>query len=189
MPNTSEPSASEDILILVNDQDIEIGNLSKVGCHSGKGKLHRAFSIFIFNHAGQLLLQQRSDKKPLWPLFWSNSCCSHPRQGESLENATQRRIKEELGLTCPLNFLYKFKYQAHYQDIGSEHELCHVFYGIHDGEVAVNSDEIADWCFLSIEDLSIDIQQNAEQYSPWFKMEWEKIQQEYLDSILARCNN
>lgn len=188
MQKTSETSTNEDMLILVNDQDIEIGSLSKVDCHLGEGTLHRAFSVFIFNQNGQLLLQQRSEKKPLWPLFWSNSCCSHPRQGESLENATQRRIREELGLNCPLNFLYKFKYQAHYQNIGSEHELCHVFYGFYDGEVTVNSDEIADWCFLSVEDLSIDLQQNAEQYSPWFKMEWETIGEQFLDSILSQHN-
>lgn len=178
--------SDEDPLILVDEMDQAIGSLSKRECHMGKGTLHRAFSLFIFNSNGDLLLQQRSTEKPLWPLYWSNSCCSHPRRGESMESATQRRVEEELGFSCELNYLYKFEYRAQYQDVGSEHELCHVFYGFYDGEIKADPDEIADWRFLPIEEVSRELKQNGESYSPWFKMEWETIEQKYLDAILSR---
>src|SRR3984885_16065783 len=116
-------------LILVDQTDREVGHMSKTECHQARGTLHRAFSLLIFNPAGELLLQQRSASKRLWPLYWSNSCCSHPRRAESMESATRRRLREELGLRCPLHFLYKFQYQAQFDPVGAEHELCSVFIG------------------------------------------------------------
>src|SRR5919108_4992020 len=101
-------------LIVVDEHDREIGSRSKSDCHSGAGILHRAFSIFVFNGDNELLLQKRSPSKLLWPNYWSNTCCSHPRRGESMERAVQRRLEQELGFTCALDFLYKFKYQAQY---------------------------------------------------------------------------
>ena len=98
-------------LILVDAADREIGHASKADAHVGKGILHRAFSLFVFNSAGELLLQQRAPGKPLWPGYWANSCCSHPRGGEDMETATQRRLSEELGFTCPLEFVFKFQYR------------------------------------------------------------------------------
>src|SRR5471030_3052775 len=91
-----------DALILVDEADRSLGFLSKSLCHEGRGILHRAFSLLIFNDAGDLLIQQRAAGKRLWPLYWSNSCCSHPRSGESMEAATQRRLRQELGIACPL---------------------------------------------------------------------------------------
>jgi isopentenyl-diphosphate delta-isomerase type 1 len=125
--NSLNLSADSDSLILVDDSDQDVGHLSKARCHEGKGILHRAFSLLIFNDAGELLIQQRSPRKRLWPLYWSNSCCSHPRSGESTEAATRRRLFEELGMVCPLKFLFKFQYQAQFDATGSEHELCSVF--------------------------------------------------------------
>ncbi|HLP44763.1 MAG TPA: isopentenyl-diphosphate delta-isomerase, partial [Candidatus Kapabacteria bacterium] len=107
-----------DTLILVDGKDNIVGYLDKGGCHEGEGVLHRAFSIFIFNSRGQLLLQRRSAAKPLWPLFLSNSVCSHPRRGESYEEATHRRLKEELGIETRVFFLFKFEYRASYGVIG-----------------------------------------------------------------------
>ncbi len=121
-----------DQLILVDASDRETGFLSKEECHQGAGRLHRAFSVFLFNRRGELLLQQRSAAKPLWPLYWSNTCCSHPRQGETVEAAARRRLAEELALSAELRFLYKFEYRAEYQQIGTEHELCWVFAGVAD---------------------------------------------------------
>src|SRR5665213_4027129 len=134
-----------DQLILVDDADSEVGQLGKADCHAGAGVLHRALSLFVFNSRNEFLLQQRSEHKRLWPNYWSNSCCSHPRAGESTTTAVHRRLMEELGLACPLKFLFKFKYQAQYDATGSEHELCSVFFGRSTTPVHPNRDEIAEW--------------------------------------------
>jgi isopentenyl-diphosphate delta-isomerase len=183
----SSPSES---LILVDDDDREIGFCTKAECHTGDGLLHRAFSVFLFNSDGQLLIQQRSEQKPLWPLFWSNSCCSHPRRSETVEDAAHRRVLEELNLTCELQFLYKFKYHARYLDLGSEHEFCRVFAGYTnqhgDGGIVAHPDEIADWRFVEPGELSRDIDTDADRFSPWLKMEWRRIQDDFLAGILTR---
>lgn len=176
-------SFDNEMLILVNENDVEIGWQNKVACHKGKGILHRAFSIFIFNDDGLVLMQQRSNQKALWPLYWSNSCCSHPRKGESIENAASRRLEEELGIKTILKFLYKFQYQASYKNIGSENELCSVFIGKSNGPVIVNENEVAQWKFIQINDLDKDITKNPQLYTPWFKMEWDRIRKEYWQEI------
>ena len=121
----------KDLLILVDESDEELGFKSKSECHQGNGQLHRAFSVFIFNPSGELLIQKRSRDKALWDLHWSNSCCSHPQKNEQMQLAVKRRLKEELGIECPVHYLYKFTYHAKYKDVGSEHELCHVLSLIH----------------------------------------------------------
>jgi isopentenyl-diphosphate delta-isomerase len=176
-------SFDDEMLILVNSKDEEIGWEDKTTCHMGNGILHRAFSIFIFNDQKELLIQQRSDQKLLWPLFWSNSCCSHPRKGESIESAAQRRLKEELGINTKLKFLYKFQYQAAFDDIGSENELCSVFVGKSNGPVDVNRNEIAEWKFIPIETLDRELAENPENYTPWFKMEWGRLRKTYWQEI------
>src|ERR1700680_3884821 len=122
-------AAGADALILVDESDRGVGTLSKTECHEGRGVLHRAFSLLIFGAGGELLIQQRSAAKRLWPLYWSNRCCSHPRSGETMEAAIHRRLYEELGLRCPLQFLFKFQYQAQFDETGAENELCSVFIG------------------------------------------------------------
>lgn len=179
-------SSASEALILVDDQDREIGSELKSLCHEGQGILHRAFSIFIFNQAGELLLQQRSESKPLWPLFWSNTCCSHPRLGETMDIAVSRRLKQELGFDCELTYLYKFRYQAPYGEIGAEHEYCWVFFGYYDGPVDANSSEIENWRFVDIKSLDQELESQPGRFTPWFKLEWAHIQQHYLDAILAR---
>ncbi len=172
-------------LILVDDQDQEIGYRSKTACHEGAGLLHRAFSVFLFNADGHLLLQQRSDAKPLWPLHWSNSCCSHPRRGESVEAAARRRVQEELGATCDPVYLYKFIYQASFGNAGSEHEYCWVLAGRLAGEVEIDPDEIADWRYVQPDTLTAEIAANADAFTPWLKLEWPRVSGEFLDQILA----
>src|SRR5271168_1634093 len=130
--------ADSDTLILVDAADCRLGSMSKARCHEGRGVLHRAFSLLIFNEAGELLLQQRAATKRLWPLYWSNSCCSHPRRAESMETAIHRRLHEELGLRCPLQFLFKFQYQAQFEAAGAEHEVCSVFIGRSSDSVRIN---------------------------------------------------
>ena len=168
-------SSPDENLILVDGNDLQLGEMSKLDCHKGDGILHRAFSIFIFNSAGELLLQQRSAGKPLWPLYWSNTCCSHPRTGESMEIATQRRLKEEVGINCPLEYLYKFEYQANYKNIGAEREICSVFVGHSDAPIDPNMEEIAATKFIGIDELSAELENNTGDYTPWFKMEWKEI--------------
>ena len=170
--------ASEE-LILVDENDRDLGSLGKEACHDGDGILHRAFSLFIFNSAGELLLQRRSEQKRLWPMYWSNSCCSHPRRGESMEIATTRRLAEELGQASELDFLFKFVYQAHFGDVGSEHELCWVYTGRSDDPVRVNRNEIAEWRYVYPDELDREMETSPEAFTPWFKMEWERIRREF----------
>ena len=179
-------SSGSEELILVDDQDQEIGSASKIECHEGSGILHRAFSIFVFNSENELLLQQRSESKPLWPLYWSNTCCSHPRRGETMDVAVSRRLRQELGFECELTYLYKFMYQAQFGDAGAEREFCSVYFGYYDGQVDANVSEIADWRFVDIKSLNEELEADADRFSPWFKLEWAHIQEHYLDAILAR---
>ncbi len=174
-----------DQLILVDGSDREVGHLGKADCHAGGGVLHRAFSLFIFNDRGELLLQQRSLHKRLWPNYWSNSCCSHPRVGESMTVAIHRRLMEELGLSCTLKFLFKFQYQAQYDESTSEHELCSVFFGRSAVQAQPNRAEIAGLRWVSAQDLHSQIEGAAERYTPWFKLEWERIRREHLEDILT----
>jgi isopentenyl-diphosphate delta-isomerase len=183
-PHIVDPIGGES-LILVDDADHEIGQMSKSDCHAGHGVLHRAFSLLIFNARDELLLQQRSDRKRLWPNFWSNSCCSHPRLGESMTTAIHRRLMEELGLRCTLDFLFKFKYQAQYDEQGAEHELCSVFFGRSTTPVHVNREEIADWRWISLPQLQQQLSDEADRFTPWFKLEWEQIRRNHLDDILS----
>jgi isopentenyl-diphosphate delta-isomerase len=172
-------SSEAEELILVDDRDHEQGFMSKAACHDGAGILHRAFSAFLFNPAGELLLQQRADSKRLWPGYWSNSCCSHPRRGESMATATSRRLAEELNIAAELSFAYKFRYQASYGKLGSEHELCHVFLGRIDAEVHANAEEITATRFVNAAVLDRELSENPERFTPWFKLEWDALATDY----------
>ena len=165
----------EDRLIVVNKKDEVLNFLPRSECHAGDGVLHRAFSIHIFNSDNQILLQRRSIHKELWPLFWSNSCCSHPRAGETNYDAAHRRLKEELGITARLEYHYKFTYQARYKDIGSENELCSVFIGQSDDTLKVDESEIAEWRYMDLDRLEHELKRNPEMFTPWFKMQWEQL--------------
>ncbi|HEY6515604.1 MAG TPA: isopentenyl-diphosphate Delta-isomerase [Steroidobacteraceae bacterium] len=182
----SDSPAEAESLILVDEADREVGYLSKARCHEGRGVLHRAFSLLIFNDRGDLLLQRRAAAKRLWPHYWSNSCCSHPRRTESMETAIHRRLREELGLTCSLRFLFKFQYQAQFDNIGAEHELCSVFIGRSTGCVLADRHEISDWRWVSPEELMAEMQgAGAERFTPWFIMEWERIWRYHRPAVHA----
>jgi len=172
-------------LILVDGKDNILGYESKELCHKGKGKLHRAFSIFIFNEKKQLLIQQRSKQKLLWPGYWSNSACSHPDKDESYRQSAVRRLREELGIKTSLRELFKFKYRAGFKNIGSEYEMCVVFIGkIKNGiRIKMNKEEISACKFIDIDKLNKDIKSGPEKYTPWFKIEWSRINKAYLDDI------
>jgi isopentenyl-diphosphate delta-isomerase len=179
--------ADSDALILVDESDRRLGHLSKALCHEGRGVLHRAFSLLVFNDSGELLLQQRAPSKRLWPLYWSNSCCSHPRRNESMEAATQRRLYEELGIRCELQFLFKFQYQAQFDATGAEHELCSVYIGrCHEQLVQVNREEIFDWRWIRPEVLHVEMSNaDSHKYTPWFMLEWATIWRDHRAAVLA----
>jgi len=178
-------------LIIVNEKDQVLGFEEKKKCLDDKGILHRAFSIFVFNPQGELLIQKRSRFKRLWPLFWSNTCCSHPLKEEEIKKTAGQRLQEELGFTCPLEFLFKFLYRASFKDKGSENELVHVFKGIYnprdhtsvtakyEGEVKPDEKEVADWRWLFLEDLEKEIKEKPESFTPWFKSLLNKFQDKF----------
>jgi isopentenyl-diphosphate delta-isomerase len=181
----TDTGADVDTLILVDEADRGIGHLSKVRCHEGRGILHRAFSLLIFNGSGELLLQQRAASKRLWPRFWSNSCCSHPRSTETMEAAIQRRLYEELGLRCPLRFLFKFQYQAQFDETGAENELCSVFIGRCTDSVKIDPEEILSWRWVSPQVLDAEMSAGgAGNFTPWFMLEWARIWRDYRAEVL-----
>ena len=190
-PSQSRPSGTGDIvsfdnepLIIVDAQDRILGHGTKAELHQGAGTLHRAFSIFLFNEAGDVLLQQRSTDKPLWPGYWSNTCCSHPRRGESYDIATQRRLKEELGVEATLCFTHRFRYQARFGDDGAEHELCSVYVGLIDRDPAPNPQEVSDWQWINPAALDEWLETSPESLTPWFKLEWAALRSGEYSSTL-----
>ncbi|MDJ0831256.1 MAG: hydroxymethylglutaryl-CoA reductase, degradative [Desulfobacterales bacterium] len=168
----------EERLIVVNENDEVLDFLPRSLCHEGDGLLHRAFSVHIFNSRNQILLQQRSANKDLWPLYWSNSCCSHPRVGEININAAKRRLREELGISAPLQYLYKFKYQARYSETYSEYEMCSVYIGHTDKPIHADAREVAAWRFVDLDMLDHELKEHPERFTPWFKMQWKKLRHE-----------
>lgn len=178
-------SFDTEALIVVDTQDQVLGYGTKAELHRGTGTLHRAFSIFLFNARGEVLLQQRSEQKALWPAFWSNTCCSHPRRGETYEIATQRRLEEELGVAADLAFTHRFQYQAQYDAAGAEHELCSVYVGRIDRDPNPNPLEVADWRWIAPSALDEWLSERPETLTPWFKLEWEALRSGRYAQILS----
>lgn len=177
-------------LVLVNKNDEVIGFENKEKCHQGKGILHRAFTIFVFNGKDEILIQKRSKFKKLWPLCWETSCSSHPRKDETFKEAAEKRMKEELGFTLPLKLVDKFQYQVSYRErwfnessgkfcyknIGSENELCAILVGRYNGkEIKPNPKEATDWKWIGIEKLKKEIAKNPPKYVSWLKIGLKKI--------------
>ena len=156
-------------IILVDEHDCEVGTMDKIEAHR-KGRLHRAFSILLFNSRGEMLLQKRSRNKYHSGGLWSNTCCSHPLPGETMEQATQRKLKQEMGINLRTEFAYKFIYQATLDNGLIEHEYDHVFVGQFDGEPRINSEEVEDWKFMDLNYLREDAEKHPELYTYWFKL-------------------
>ncbi len=176
---TEVVSSDDEELVLVNANDDAIGYLSKSACHDGDGVLQRAFSLFVFNEAGPLLLQRRAADKRLWGGYWSNSCCSHPRRDEDMASAVGRRLEQELGLRTRLTFLYKFEYSARFGAAGSEHELCWVYAGVSNTAPVVNTTEVDEWRWVDEPTLDHLLAERSEEFTPWFKLEWQRIKREH----------
>lgn len=164
----------KEYIIAVDKYDNELGPIEKMEAHY-KGILHRAFSIFIFNSNNELLLQKRNKTKYHSPGLWTNTCCSHPRYDEKLEDATYRRLKEEMGFTCELKEIFNFLYKVNFEDNLIENEYDHVFIGIFNGKIIPNKNEVEDFKWVSINEIKLDIINNPHSYTFWFKGILEKF--------------
>ena len=161
-------------MILVDENDVQTGTMEKMEAHK-KGLLHRAFSIFIFNSNGELLLQQRAPGKYHNGGLWTNTCCSHPLPGESILNAAYRRLSEEMGFTTKLSPLFNFIYKATFDNGLTEHEFDHVFTGIYDGDIKVDTTEVSDYCYKNLKDIDDSLQTHPQKYTEWFKIALSQI--------------
>ena len=161
-------------VILVDPKGREIGTQEKMQAHRD-GKLHSAFSIFVFNAVGELLLQKRARTKYHSGGLWTNTCCSHPRPGESYSSAARRRLNEEMGFDCELTGLFSFIYHTQLDNSLFEHELDHVFVGRYNGRPIPNPDEVDDWKWINIRALKQDIQESPENYTYWFKLTLDRV--------------
>lgn len=165
-------------VILVDLDDCEIGVMEKMEAHK-QAVLHRAFSVFLFNPQGKMLLQQRALTKYHSAGLWTNTCCSHPRPGEILENAVSRRLMEEMGISAKVSKVFDFIYQAELPDHLNEHEFDHVFIGNFDDEVRPNHLEVANFVYQSIEEIADNLQSHPEKYTVWFKIAFPKVVEWY----------
>ena len=169
----------EDLLILVDQNDQALGGMNKLAVHQ-KGLLHRAFSIFIFNSKGELLLQQRASDKYHSGGLWTNTCCSHPRLGEELPVAVERRLGEEMGMQCDTKFVFSFIYKMTFENGLTEHEYDHVFFGRSDELPVINPLEVKDYKYMTLKDLSQAIDQHPENFSAWLKICLPKINEHFI---------
>jgi isopentenyl-diphosphate Delta-isomerase len=158
-----------DYLILVDEQDRQWGKLEKQMVHE-LGLLHRAFSVFIFNTKGELLLQQRASHKYHSGGLWTNTCCSHPRYGEEISDAVERRLMEEMNMCCDTTFAFNFTYRAEFDNGLTEHEFDHVYFGLSDELPKPNQEEVQNWKYTTLENLEKEINEHPERYTEWLKV-------------------
>lgn len=164
----------EEFVILVNQNDEQIGLMPKLEAHE-KALLHRAFSVFVINDKNEIMLQQRAASKYHSPLLWTNTCCSHQRQGETNLQAGSRRLKEEMGFETSLKELFSFIYKAPFDNGLTEHEFDHVMIGTYNSVPYINKDEVESWKWMAIADIKMDIEKSPEIYTEWFKIIFDKF--------------
>ncbi len=170
-------------VVLVDKNDGEIGVMPKLEAHQ-KGLLHRAFSIFVFNLDGEILLQQRAADKYHSANLWSNTCCSHPLPGESNNDAAIRRLSQEMGFTCKLKLIFSFIYKAELENDLIEHEFDHVFFGNFDGIPKINTEEVQNYKYMSLDELKLDLTIHPQNYTKWLKLCIDKVTAYYEYSKL-----
>lgn len=170
-------------VILVDEQDNAIGTMGKMEVHE-KAVLHRAFSIFIFNDKGEMLLQKRADNKYHSAGLWTNTCCSHPRPGEDTQTAALKRLQEEMGFTTALSKAFSFIYKAPFDNGLTEHEFDHVFTGIYNGLVYPNPQEVSDYCYQPVDTIKDNIKMQPAHFTEWFKIALPRLEQ-YLKAQQA----
>jgi isopentenyl-diphosphate delta-isomerase len=162
-------------VILVNTHDEALGSMEKMEAHV-KGKLHRAFSVFIFNTSGEMLLQQRAINKYHSGGLWTNACCSHPSPGEDTGPAALRRLKEEMGFSTPLKKIFDFIYEASFDNGLTENEFDHVFAGEYEGEININAEEATAYCYKPMKEIKSLLKTQPENYTAWFHIAFPKIE-------------
>ena len=173
-------------VILVTEKDEVAGTMEKMQAHR-EGLLHRAFSVFVFNKKGEMLLQQRALKKYHGAGLWTNTCCSHPYPAEAIEDAAARRLQEEMGFSTPLHKVFEFTYRADVENNLIEHEYDHVFVGEYEGEINTNDDEVAAFRYQNIEEIKDELSRNPEKFTTWFRIAFPRIelwwQENYADAL------
>ena len=167
-------------VILVDENDNEIGLMEKMEAHR-KGLLHRAFSVFVMNSEGKLMIHQRALHKYHSGGLWTNTCCSHPRKGEKVIDAAHRRLMEEMGFDCPIEKKFDFIYKSELDQGLTEHEFDHLYIGQYNEEPNINPEEVADWRWVEIDELRNDIEENPELYTEWFKIIFDRFTKELHD--------
>jgi len=169
-------------VILVDEQDNPIGLMEKIEAHE-KGLLHRAFSVFIFNDDNELLLQQRAYSKYHSGGLWTNTCCSHPRDKEGIVDAGKRRLVEEMGFSCDIDWVFSFIYKAELDNELTEHELDHVLVGNYNQPPKPNPDEVESWKFVDLKWLEQDLLENPDNYTVWFQKIFERVKSHFLSKV------
>jgi len=166
--------ALEEQVLLVNERDEAVGTMGKLEAHQ-VGALHRAFSVFLFDEQGRLLIQKRAAGKYHSAGLWTNTCCSHPRPDETVQDAAQRRLMEEMGIDTPLEHRFSFLYKASFDNGLHEHELDHVFFGSWSGTAEPHPEEAEDWKYISLDALAADMRHNPEHYTVWLRTCWDQV--------------
>lgn len=170
-------------VILVDEQDNEIGTMEKMEAHE-KALLHRAFSVFLFNEKGEMLLQKRASEKYHSGGLWTNTCCSHPRPNETSLDAAKRRLEEEMGIKAEVEEIFSFVYRAELDKGLVEHEFDHVFFGKYEGEVILNEEEAEDHTYMALPLLEQEILDHPEKYTEWFKIAFPRVKEYWLEEIV-----
>jgi isopentenyl-diphosphate delta-isomerase len=168
-------------LILVDEQDVPVGTMEKMEAHQ-KALLHRAFSVFIFNSKGEMLLQQRALNKYHSGGLWTNACCSHPYEGQETLAAAEKRLQEEMGFTTSLTKAFDFVYKAPFDNGLTEYEFDHVFTGSYESKIIPDPAEVADYCYMSMSDIKNSLQSHPQKYTAWFKIAFPKMES-YLAAV------
>jgi isopentenyl-diphosphate Delta-isomerase len=166
---------TEKEVVLVNERDESLGTMEKMEAHR-KGILHRAFSVFIFNSKGEMLLQQRASGKYHSGGLWTNACCSHPATGENVADAAARRLMEEMGFSVSLKKIFDFIYRSEMANGLTEHEFDHVFAGYYDGVITPDKNEVKDYCYKSLESIKQNLQTHPHQFTAWFHIAFPRVE-------------
>lgn len=172
------------MVILVDENDNPIGTMPKMEAHE-EAMLHRAFSVFILNANDEVLLQQRANDKYHSAGLWTNTCCSHPHPGEDTLGAARRRLKEEMGMEADLQFVFKFMYKAPFDNLLTEHEIDHVFIGKTNQLPVINPEEVASYKYMKPEEIKLDMEQNPQSYTVWFRIIFNEFYKEIFTHKLA----
>jgi len=184
---TTDAAADSDEIVLVDEQDRPVGYASKLPPHQDGGRLHRAFSVFLFNSRGQMLLQKRAAEKYHFGGLWTNACCSHPRRDQVVADAARERLLYEMGIDLPLSPLFSFIYRAEDPASGlTEHELDHVFVGAFDGTPEPRPTEVSDWAWMDPAAVLADVGARPRRYTPWFRLVLARVLSERAGDAAGR---